>query len=252
MASRLGPKWLNQVSSLAVSTHAGRLGRYAVYAEKINALESTLEAETDMQLKARSHLLRLKARQGDSLNSLLVEAFALVREAAKRTIKQRHYDVQLVGGAAIHFRCIAEMETGEGKTLVATLPAYLNALQGKGVHVVTVNDYLAQRDAEWNTPDLRAARAHRRLHPDRPARPVTAPGLQLRHHLRHQQGIRVRLPPRRTEAPPARGHPPQELRAGVPQSRRDTWRTNSPSSARTTSPSSTRPTASSSTRPERR
>ena len=152
MASRLGPKWLNQVSSLAVSTHAGRLGRYAVYAEKINALESTLEAETDMQLKARSHLLRLKARQGDSLNSLLVEAFALVREAAKRTIKQRHYDVQLVGGAAIHFRCIAEMETGEGKTLVATLPAYLNALQGKGVHVVTVNDYLAQRDAEWNTP----------------------------------------------------------------------------------------------------
>jgi preprotein translocase subunit SecA len=103
-------------------------------------------------LKKRSHGLQLRARQGDSLNGLLVEAFALVREAAKRTIKQRHYDVQLVGGAAIHLRSIAEMETGEGKTLVATLPAFLNALQGKGVHVVTVNDYLAHRDADWMTP----------------------------------------------------------------------------------------------------
>ncbi len=121
-------------------------------ADQVNALEPTLEAETDDQLKARSTKLRLKARQGDSLNSLLVEAFALVREAAKRTVKQRHYDVQLIGGAAIHYRCLAEMETGEGKTLVATLPAYLNALAGKGVHVITVNDYLAQRDADWNTP----------------------------------------------------------------------------------------------------
>jgi len=108
-----------------------------------------LEKESDEQLRARSRALQLKARQGDSLNGMLVEAFALVREAAKRTIKQRHYDVQLVGGAAIHYRCIAEMETGEGKTLVATLPTYLNALQGKGVHVITVNDYLAHRDAEW-------------------------------------------------------------------------------------------------------
>ncbi len=194
MASRLGPKWLNQVSSLAVSTHAGRLGRYAVYAEKINALESTLEAETDMQLKARSHLLRLKAQQGDSLNSLLVEAFAFVREAAKRTIKQRHYDVQLVGGAAIHFRCIAEMETGEGKTLVATLPAYLNALQGKGVHVVTVNDYLAQRDAEWNTPIYAllglTVGCIQTGQPD----PSRRASLRLRHYLRNQQGIWVRLP----------------------------------------------------------
>ncbi len=83
---------------------------------------------------------------------MIAEAFALVREAAKRTIKQRHYDVQLVGGAAIHYRSIAEMETGEGKTLVATLPAFLNALQGKGVYVVTVNDYLAHRDADWMRP----------------------------------------------------------------------------------------------------
>ena len=152
MANRLGPRWLNQVQGLAGPTHAGRLSRFALLAEQVNALESGFEAESDAELAARSHALKLKARQGDSLNSLLVEAFALVREAAKRTIKQRHYDVQLVGGAAIHNRCIAEMETGEGKTLVATLPAFLNALQGKGVHVVTVNDYLASRDMEWMTP----------------------------------------------------------------------------------------------------
>jgi preprotein translocase subunit SecA len=152
MASRLGPTWLNQVKSVAGPTHAGRLSRYAVLADQVNAREPELEKETDAQLGARSHALKLKVRQGDSLNSVLVEAFALTREAAKRTIKQRHYDVQLIGGCAIHNKCIAEMETGEGKTLVATLPAYLNALQGKGVHVVTVNDYLAHRDAEWMTP----------------------------------------------------------------------------------------------------
>ncbi|WP_422931211.1 DEAD/DEAH box helicase [Singulisphaera sp. PoT] len=156
MASRLGPKWINRVQSLAGPTHTGRLSRYAVLAAQVNALESTLEKESDAELRARSRVLQLKARQGDSLNGMLVEAFALVREAAKRTIKQRHYDVQLVGGAAIHNRCIAEMETGEGKTLVATLPTYLNALQGKGVHVITVNDYLAHRDAEWMANVYRA------------------------------------------------------------------------------------------------
>ncbi len=152
MASQLGPKWLNRVQQIAAPTHGGRLSRYALLADQVNALEAGLEAETDEQLRARSQALKLKARQGDSLNSLLVEAFALVREAAKRTVKQRHYDVQLVGGAAIHYRCLAEMETGEGKTLVATLPAFLNALASKGVHVVTVNDYLAQRDADFNAP----------------------------------------------------------------------------------------------------
>ncbi|WZO96837.1 preprotein translocase subunit SecA [Isosphaeraceae bacterium EP7] len=150
MASRLGPNWYNQVQRLAVTTHSGRLSRYALFVDKINALEPALEAETDAGLAAKSLALRHRARMGESLNRLLVEAFALVRESAKRTVKQRHYDVQLVGGAAIHFKCIAEMETGEGKTLVATLPAYLNALQGKGTHVVTVNDYLAKRDADWN------------------------------------------------------------------------------------------------------
>ena len=85
----------------------------------------------------------------ESLDDLLPEAFAVVREAAKRTLGQRHYDVQLMGGAALHLGNIAEMKTGEGKTLVATLPSYLNAIAGKGVHVVTVNDYLAERDSEW-------------------------------------------------------------------------------------------------------
>jgi preprotein translocase subunit SecA len=152
MANRLGLSWLNQVQQLAGPTHAGRLGRYCLLAERVNALEPEIEKLTDEEMGARSLALRLKARQGDSLNTLLVEAFALVRESAKRSIGQRHFDVQLIGGAAIHHKCIAEMETGEGKTLVATLPAYLNALQGKGVHVVTVNDYLAHRDAEWMAP----------------------------------------------------------------------------------------------------
>jgi preprotein translocase subunit SecA len=152
MANRLGPLWFNRVRRLAGPTHAGRFSRFALYVERINALEPTLERESDEALLRRSHHLRNKARLGASLNTLLVEAFALVREAAKRTIGQRHFDVQLLGGCAIHSRCIAEMETGEGKTLVATLPAYLNALQGKGVHIVTVNDYLAHRDAEWMGP----------------------------------------------------------------------------------------------------
>ncbi len=157
MASRLGPTWLNRVQQLAGPTHAGRLGRYSVLVERINALEPHSKLLSPEELKSRAHGLRLRARQGDSLNSLLVEAFALVREAAKRAIGQRQFDVQLVGGIAIHHRCIAELETGEGKTLVATMPAFLNALPGKGVHVVTVNDYLARRDAEWMGPIYRCS-----------------------------------------------------------------------------------------------
>jgi preprotein translocase subunit SecA len=140
------------VKQLAGPTHAGRMGRYTILVDRINALEPMLETCTVEQLTSRAHDLRLRARQGDSLNSLLVEAYALVREASKRGIGQRQFDVQLVGGIAIHHRCIAELETGEGKTLVATMPAFLNALTGKGVHIVTVNDYLARRDAEWMGP----------------------------------------------------------------------------------------------------
>ncbi|WP_308910629.1 preprotein translocase subunit SecA [Pseudokordiimonas caeni] len=115
----------------------------------INALEADFVALSDDALKGKTAEFRARLEKGESLDSLLPEAFATVREAAKRTLGQRHYDVQLIGGMVLHDRSIAEMRTGEGKTLVATLAAYLNALPGKGVHVVTVNDYLASRDAGW-------------------------------------------------------------------------------------------------------
>jgi preprotein translocase subunit SecA len=117
--------------------------------EAVNALEPELEALSDDALRARTPMLRERLEAGEDLEDLLVDAFATVREAAKRTLGQRHFDVQILGGVVLHRGMIAEMKTGEGKTLVATLAVYLNALAGKGVHVVTVNDYLAQRDAEW-------------------------------------------------------------------------------------------------------
>src|SRR5580692_5546636 len=117
--------------------------------EEINALEPELAALDDAALRNRTQLFKDRLAQGESLDDLLVEAFATVREAAKRTLGQRHFDVQLTGGVVLHRGMIAEMKTGEGKTLVSTLPVYLNALSGKGVHVVTVNDYLAKRDSEW-------------------------------------------------------------------------------------------------------
>jgi len=116
---------------------------------KINALETRFQAMSDADLAAMTPAFRARLEQGETLDDLLPEAFAVVREAAKRTLGQRHFDVQLVGGMVLHKGNIAEMKTGEGKTLVATLPTYLNALAGDGVHVVTVNDYLARRDSEW-------------------------------------------------------------------------------------------------------
>ena len=115
----------------------------------INGLEHEMSALSDAQLRARTLVFRERVGNGEALDSVLPEAFAVVREAARRTLEMRHFDVQLVGGMVLHEGKIAEMRTGEGKTLVATLPAYLNALTGKGVHVITVNDYLARRDAEW-------------------------------------------------------------------------------------------------------
>jgi preprotein translocase subunit SecA len=115
----------------------------------INVLEPELEALSDDALRAKTGEFRGRLEQGEELDDLLLEAFAVIREAGKRVLGQRHYDVQLVGGAALHFGWIAEMKTGEGKTLVSTLPAYLNGLAGTGTHLVTVNDYLARRDAEW-------------------------------------------------------------------------------------------------------
>src|SRR5829696_5850501 len=116
---------------------------------EINALEPELEKLSDEALRARTTDFRARIGRGEPVDDLLIEAFAVVREAAQRTIHQRHYDVQLMGAAALHFGWIAEMKTGEGKTLVSTLPVYLNGLTGKGVHVITVNDYLAKRDADW-------------------------------------------------------------------------------------------------------
>jgi preprotein translocase subunit SecA len=119
------------------------------YIDAINALEAEVEPLSDDALRARTEWLKGRVADGETLDDVLVDAFATVREAAKRTLGQRHYDVQLIGGIVLHRGQIAEMATGEGKTLVATLAAYLNALNGKGVHVVTVNDYLAKRDSEW-------------------------------------------------------------------------------------------------------
>jgi preprotein translocase subunit SecA len=117
--------------------------------DKVNSFESSIAPLSDDALRAKTDEFKSRLAGGETLDDLLPEAFAVVREAAKRTLGQRHYDVQLMGGAALHMGNIAEMRTGEGKTLVATLPSYLNALAGKGVHVVTVNDYLAERDSEW-------------------------------------------------------------------------------------------------------
>ena len=115
----------------------------------INALEPAMAALSDDELRSNTAAFRARLAAGESLDDLLPEAFATVREAGKRVLGQRHFDVQLVGGMVLHDGKIAEMKTGEGKTLVATLPTYLNALAGRGVHVVTVNDYLARRDAQW-------------------------------------------------------------------------------------------------------
>ena len=117
--------------------------------KKINELEPEMESLEDNKLKAKTHEFKERLKNGETLDDILVEAFAVCREASKRVLGMRHFDVQLIGGIILHQGRIAEMKTGEGKTLVATLPVYLNALTGKGVHVVTVNDYLAKRDSEW-------------------------------------------------------------------------------------------------------
>jgi preprotein translocase subunit SecA len=125
------------------------LKSFSATVEKINALETKYQKLSDTELKNNTNTYKKRVQQGESLENILPEAFAAVREAAKRVLKQRHYDVQLMGGIALHKGMISEMKTGEGKTLVSTLPAYLNALTGNGVHIVTVNDYLAKRDSEW-------------------------------------------------------------------------------------------------------
>ena len=137
------------LTSIFGSRNERLLKQYRRVVAQINALEPSFEALTDEALKAKTDEFRRRFAQGETLDALLPEAFAAVREGSKRTLKMRHFDVQLLGGMTLHNGKIAEMRTGEGKTLMATLPVYLNAISGKGVHVVTVNDYLARRDAEW-------------------------------------------------------------------------------------------------------
>jgi len=137
------------LDTLLGNTSASRLKKLQPYVKRINELEPQMKAMTDEQLRAQTQLFRDRLKNGETLDGIMAEAFATVREAAVRTVDMRHFDVQLLGGMVLHQGRSSEMKTGEGKTLVATLPAYLNALSGEGVHIVTVNDYLAKRDAQW-------------------------------------------------------------------------------------------------------
>ena len=140
------------ITSIFGSANARQVAKLQQRAEKIGELESKYAAMSDEELRTQSEKFRQRLRQGETLDDILEEAFAVCREGGKRFLSMRHYDVQLIGGMVLHNGGIAEMVTGEGKTLVATLPAYLNALEGRGVHVITVNDYLARRDMEWMAP----------------------------------------------------------------------------------------------------
>jgi len=140
---------LNVLTKVFGSKNERELKRLQPIVEATNSLEESIQALTDEELKHQTIRFRERLDQGEPLDDLIPEAFATVREASRRTLNMRHFDVQLIGGVVLHQGKIAEMKTGEGKTLVATLPAYLNALTRKGVHVVTVNDYLATRDTEW-------------------------------------------------------------------------------------------------------
>ena len=143
---------IKQIKALFSSADNRTIAKWAGTIDKINSFESELTSIADTDFKDRTASLKERLAEGETLDSILPEAFALVREASRRTLGKRHYDVQLIGGLALHLGNIAEMRTGEGKTLVATLPAYLNALTGNGVHIITVNDYLSRRDAVWMAP----------------------------------------------------------------------------------------------------
>ena len=170
--------------------------QYAKRVDRINSWEPELELLDDDELRAQADSLRERARNGEPLDELLPETFAVVRETSRRTMGMRHFDVQMIGGMVLHGGSIAEMKTGEGKTLTATLAVALNALAGKGVHVVTVNDYLARRDAEWMAPIYRGLGLSigvlQNMQPYEEKRAAYA----VRHHLRHELRVRLRLPAR--------------------------------------------------------
>ena len=140
------------VSKVFGSRNKRLIRKYSKAVIRINQLEQNFGSLSDQDLRHKTLSFKERVKAGETLDQILPEAFAVVREAGKRSLKMRHFDVQLIGGMALHEGKVAEMGTGEGKTLVSTLPAYLNALSGKSVHIITVNDYLAKRDAEWMSP----------------------------------------------------------------------------------------------------
>ena len=187
-----------------------RLKRLRNQADYVATLEPDFEALSDAELAGKTAEFRQRIDNGEPVDDLIFEAFAAVREAAKRTLGQRHFDVQVMGAIVLHEGDIAEMKTGEGKTLVATMPLYLNALPGTGVHLVTVNDYLAKRDAEWMGPVYEKLGMRSELHPQHDAVHRAQGGLRGRHHLRHELRVRLRLPARqhgrRARGPVQRSH----------------------------------------------
>src|SRR5262249_19101354 len=149
---RLGPRWLNYIRALFGPPSQRRLARAALYINRVRYWENEFGKLSDNELRQTGLRLRGRARGGENLDNLLAEAYGAVCVAALRTLKMRPFDVQVAAAVILHRGALAELATGEGKTLTASLPAFLNALPGKGVHVTTVNDYLAKRDAEWNAP----------------------------------------------------------------------------------------------------
>ena len=197
--------------------NARDLKRVQPLVAETNAREAGMRALSDTDLRRKTGEFRQRLDQGASMDDLLVDAFAVVRESGRRVLEMRHFDVQLIGGIMLHRGKIAEMKTGEGKTLVATLAAYLNALEGQGVHVVTVNDYLAPARCRLDGADLPFPGDECRRHPARHPRRGAPRGLSVRHHLRHEQRVRLRLPARQHEV---RGHAVRPTHASLRHRRR--------------------------------
>ncbi len=187
---------------MSILDRALRLGEarqfksYAKRVDRINQWEPELELLEDDELRRHADELRERARGGEALEDLLPETFALVREVSRRKMGMRHFDVQMIGGMVLNDGAIAEMKTGEGKTLTATTAVVLNALAGKGVHLVTVNDYLARRDADWMRPIYEALGLSARRAAEHAALRGEARRVRVRHHVRHELRVRLRLPAR--------------------------------------------------------
>ena len=180
---------------------------YAKRVDAINRFEPELELLEDDEIREQFNALRERAVAGEDLDDLLPECFAITREVGKRTMGMRHFDVQLIGGMVLHSGAISEMKTGEGKTLTGTLATILNAIAGKGVHIVTVNDYLARRDAEWMSPIYDFLGVTWGVLQNQMPYEVKVARLRRGHHLRHELGVRLRLPARQHGLDAAREGP---------------------------------------------